>query len=80
MIRAVKFSVFIFAVILAFHCCNGRYLLVETEDDTETNEEGDDLHLLENLMEDETTSTSTSNRNCDFCEPDTPGGWYGIGK
>ena len=78
MIRAVKFSVFIFAVILAFHCCNGRYLLVETEDDTEMNEEGDDLHLLEDLMEDETTSTS--NRNLDW-KPDTPGvDGHGIGK
>ena len=82
MIRAVKFSVFIFAVILAFHCCNGRYLLVETEDDTETNEEGDDLHLLEDLIEDETTSNSNRNiRNCDFCEPDVPGvPGHGIGK
>ena len=79
MIRAVKFSVFIFAVILAFHCCNGRYLLVETEDDTEKNEEGDDLHFLEDLLEDETTSTS--NRNCDFCQPDVRGvDGHGIGK
>ena len=76
MIRAVKFSLFIFAVILAFHCCNGRYLLVETEDDIETNEGGDELQLMSDIKEDKTI-----NRGCDFCQPDVPGvDGYGIGK
>ena len=76
MIRADKFSVFIFAVTLTFYCCNGRYLLVETEDDIDTNEGGDELQLMTDMKEDKLI-----NRDCDFCQPDVPGvDGHGIGK
>ncbi len=82
MIRA-KISVFIFSVLLIFHCCNGKYLLVETEDgggaDSMT-DEGESSGM--GSSEEDPRENKAVNRkdNCDFCEPDTPGVYgYGIG-
>ena len=89
MIRA-RLTVSIFSVLLSFHCFNGKYLLLETEDKNEMSNGGDagmtsdgessGAHSL-GSSEDDLTENKAVNRkdNCDFCEPDTPGGWYGIG-
>ena len=77
-----KISVFIFSVLLIFHCCNGKYLLVETEDGGHEAITGEGYSSGMGSSEEDPRENKAVNRkdNCDFCEPDTPGVYgYGIG-
>ena len=88
MICAKSISVFIFSALLSFHCCNGKYLLLETEDENGMNGEGGEFKFsnepLDNEMgslEADLTENESINRSCPFCQPDVPGvDGHGIGK
>ena len=81
---AKSISVFFFSALVSFHCCSGKYLLLETEDENGINGEGGELEFLNEPLDVEMGSLEadlTENRSCPFCQPDVPGvDGHGIGK
>ena len=87
MICAENSSVFIFSALLSFHCCNGKYLLLETEDENGVNGEGGEFKFLNEpldvemgSLEADLTENESMNRRCPFCQPDVPGGLFSGGR
>ena len=81
MICAKNISVFIFLIFLSLHCCNGKYLLLKTEDENGMNGEGAEFFSNESLDAETGSLNVDMNKSCPFCQPDVPGvDGHGIGK